>query len=144
MPIGLTAELLSFFGTFRRKHPLGLGERQLQRRIPARPKTQITFVSSLTPEDESRLAAALLDAMGGLLDLLPIAYSIRIETAAGKRLDRTRSPQDAHTAISDQRSAISGAPSAPSPSDVVTSLHLVDRGRPADSPAILPDALPHT
>ncbi len=52
----------------------------------------INFVSSLTPEDESRFALALIGAMGELLDLLPIAYSIRIKTVTGKTLDRTHTP----------------------------------------------------
>jgi hypothetical protein len=40
----------------------------------------IRFTSSLTPEDENTLAPALLTAVAGILDLLPIAYSIRIDT----------------------------------------------------------------
>jgi hypothetical protein len=40
----------------------------------------IRFTSSLTPEDENAIAPALLNALAGLLDLLPIAYSIRIDT----------------------------------------------------------------
>ena len=59
---------------------------------------EITFISSLTPEDEGRLAAALLDAVGGLLDMLPIAYSVRVETSSGKRLDRTHAPRDSSAA----------------------------------------------
>ena len=41
----------------------------------------IRFTSSLTPEDESIIAPALIKAVGGILDLLPIAYVIRIDTA---------------------------------------------------------------
>ena len=41
----------------------------------------IRFISSLTPEDEDRLAPALLKAVGTLLDQLPIAYTLRIETS---------------------------------------------------------------
>jgi hypothetical protein len=41
----------------------------------------IRFTSSLTPEDENMLAPALLNAMSGILDLLPIAYMIRIDTS---------------------------------------------------------------
>ena len=40
----------------------------------------IRFTSSLTPEDENLLAPALLKALVAILELLPIAYSIRIET----------------------------------------------------------------
>jgi hypothetical protein len=44
----------------------------------------IRFVSSLTPDDEERLAPGLLSAVGMLLDQLPIAYTLRIETAGGR------------------------------------------------------------
>ena len=41
----------------------------------------IRFTSSLTPEDENTLAPALIQAVAGILDLLPIAYMIRIDTS---------------------------------------------------------------
>jgi len=41
----------------------------------------IRFTSSLTPEDENAIAPALLKAVVGILELLPIAYSIRIDTS---------------------------------------------------------------
>lgn len=41
----------------------------------------IRFTSSLTPDDENAIAPALLTAMSKLLDLLPIAYALRIETS---------------------------------------------------------------
>jgi hypothetical protein len=44
----------------------------------------IRFVSSLTPDDEERLAPGLLSAVGILLDQWPIAYTLRIETAGGR------------------------------------------------------------
>jgi hypothetical protein len=44
----------------------------------------IRFISSLTPEDEDRIAPGLLGAIGPLLDALPLAYTIRIETSNGK------------------------------------------------------------
>ena len=40
----------------------------------------IEFTSTLTTEDENRLAPAVLKALSGLLDMLPIAYMIRVET----------------------------------------------------------------
>lgn len=40
----------------------------------------IRFVSSLTAEDEKMFAPALLKAVAALLDPLPIAYTVRIET----------------------------------------------------------------
>ena len=41
----------------------------------------IRFTSSLTPEDENTIAPALLKAVAGILDLLPIAYVIRVDTS---------------------------------------------------------------
>ena len=40
----------------------------------------IRFVSSLTAEDEKLFAPALLKAVAALLDPMPIAYTVRIET----------------------------------------------------------------
>ena len=50
---------------------------------------EIHIVSSLTPDDESRLAAKILAAIGGLLDGLPVSYSVRIETASGDAIHRS-------------------------------------------------------
>jgi hypothetical protein len=44
----------------------------------------IRFTSSLTPEDENAIAPGLLTAIANILDLLPIAYSIRIDTTDGQ------------------------------------------------------------
>ena len=52
----------------------------------------IRLVSSLTPDDEARLAPALLAALTGLLDRLPICYVVRFETAAGKVFAREHAP----------------------------------------------------
>ena len=41
---------------------------------------RIELTSTLTQEDEDRMAPALLKALSGLLDMLPIAYMIRVET----------------------------------------------------------------
>jgi hypothetical protein len=41
----------------------------------------IRFTSSLTHDDEHMVAPALLKALSAILDLLPIAYSLRIETS---------------------------------------------------------------
>jgi hypothetical protein len=41
----------------------------------------IRFVSTLTPEDENAMAPAVLKAVATILDLLPIAYVLRIDTA---------------------------------------------------------------
>jgi hypothetical protein len=44
----------------------------------------IRFVSTLTAEDENSFAPALLRAIGSLLDQLPIAYTVRIETTGAQ------------------------------------------------------------
>jgi hypothetical protein len=49
----------------------------------------IRFVSSLTAEDENAFAPALLKAIGALLDQLPIAYTVRIETTGAQVLQHT-------------------------------------------------------
>jgi len=54
----------------------------------------IRFVSSLTPDDENRLAPALLGALGGILDQLPIAYTLQIGTTAGKSFARHHVPEE--------------------------------------------------
>lgn len=44
----------------------------------------IRFVSTLTPEDENHLAPALLKSLAAILDLLPISYMLRVDTADGQ------------------------------------------------------------
>ena len=44
----------------------------------------IRFISTLTAEDENHFAPALLKAVGSLLDQLPIAYTVRIETTGAQ------------------------------------------------------------
>lgn len=44
----------------------------------------IRFTSTLTAEDENHFAPALLRAIGSLLDQLPIAYTVRIETTGAQ------------------------------------------------------------
>jgi hypothetical protein len=51
---------------------------------------RIHLVSSLTPDDESRLAPQVLAAIGSVLDGLPVAYSVRIETAFGDAIHHNR------------------------------------------------------
>ena len=43
-------------------------------------RVRIELTSTLTQEDEKKLAPALLKAISGLMDMLPIAYMIRVET----------------------------------------------------------------
>lgn len=54
----------------------------------------IRFVSSMTPEDEDRVAPGLLSTIGLLLDALPLAYTLRIETSNGKIFQHTRTTPD--------------------------------------------------
>jgi hypothetical protein len=49
----------------------------------------IRFVSSLTSEDEKLFAPALLKAVAALLDQLPIAYTLRIETTGSDVFQHT-------------------------------------------------------
>jgi hypothetical protein len=57
----------------------------------------IRFISSLTPDDETRLAKALIGAIEKLLDQFPIAYTIRIETATNQVFDHHHTPVDPST-----------------------------------------------
>ena len=52
----------------------------------------IRLVSSLTPEDETRLAPALLAALTSLLDQLPICYTVRMETTTGRSFHHNHTP----------------------------------------------------
>jgi hypothetical protein len=49
----------------------------------------IRFISSLMPEDENAFAPALLKAVGALLDQMPIAYTLRIETTGAQVFQHT-------------------------------------------------------
>ena len=60
----------------------------------------IRFTSSLTPEDENMLAPALLKALSSILDVLPIAYAIRIDTSDAQ-VYQHGSPQHASSAVPD-------------------------------------------
>jgi hypothetical protein len=44
----------------------------------------IRFISTLTADDENQFAPGLLKAIGALLDQLPIAYTVRIETTGAQ------------------------------------------------------------
>ena len=50
---------------------------------------EIRFVSSLTAEDENSFAPALLKAVSAVLDQLPIAYTVRIETTGAQVFQHT-------------------------------------------------------
>jgi len=50
----------------------------------------IRFVSTLTPEDEDRLAETILQTAKGLLSTLPIGYLLRVETTGMKVFEHNR------------------------------------------------------
>jgi hypothetical protein len=69
----------------------------------------IRFTSSMTSEDENRLAPALLKALSSILDLLPIAYAIRIETSDSQVYQHRASPDErAVSGLSSLRGDMSG------------------------------------
>jgi hypothetical protein len=45
---------------------------------------EIRLISTLTPDDETRLAATICAAVAPLLNHLSIAYTLRIETTDGQ------------------------------------------------------------
>jgi hypothetical protein len=52
----------------------------------------IRFVSSLTTEDEIRLAEGLLTAFASLLDQFPISYTLKIEAGDSLVLQHSHAP----------------------------------------------------
>jgi hypothetical protein len=65
------------------------------------PFMDIHFVSTLTPEDEDQYAQAVLNAIRALLDLTPIAYTLRIETANSRVFQIAKSEPRAEGASED-------------------------------------------
>jgi hypothetical protein len=59
----------------------------------------IRFISSLTPDDEERLAPGVVSALSMLLDQLPLAYTLRIETAGGKVFQHAHAGFQAETPV---------------------------------------------
>jgi hypothetical protein len=47
----------------------------------------IHFISTLTPEDEDRLAVVIEETVKALLSTLPLSYKLRIETAGRRRYE---------------------------------------------------------
>ena len=72
---------------------------------------EIRFISSLTPEDENVFAPAVMKAVVTLLDHLPIAYTLRIETAG------TQVYQHSHPSIGE--AAVPIRPQSANPSRVL-------------------------
>lgn len=50
----------------------------------------IHFISSLNPDDEDRLAPVILAALRPMLELMPIAYTVRIRTSSNNVYQHTR------------------------------------------------------
>jgi hypothetical protein len=63
---------------------------------------EIRFVSSLTAEDEVRLAKGLLKAFTCLLDQWPIAYTICIDAGDATVLRHSHTPADPPAAAQPQ------------------------------------------
>lgn len=68
----------------------------------------IRFVSSLTPEDEERLAPALVQAFGALLDQFPIAYTLRIETSGARVFQHSHAGAAIDDDVEEPRPAYAG------------------------------------
>jgi hypothetical protein len=66
---------------------------------------EIRFISSLTSEDEDLFAPAVLKAVSALLDQLPIAYTIRIETTGAQAYEHTHVAPDLDEAVDPRRRA---------------------------------------
>ena len=56
---------------------------------PNEQQMDIRFVSSLGPEEEERIAQALMAVLGQLLDGASLAYVLRIRTADRKVFEKT-------------------------------------------------------
>lgn len=70
---------------------------------------EIRFVSSLTAEDENLFAPGLLKAIGAILDQLPIAYTIRIETTGAQVFQHTNAgPEERDRAALESTSRFAG------------------------------------
>ncbi len=50
----------------------------------------IHFISSLNPDDEDRLAPVILAALRPMLEMLPIAYTVRIRTSSNNVYQHTK------------------------------------------------------
>ena len=70
---------------------------------------EIRFISSLTAEDENAFAPALLKAVGAILDQMPIAYTIRIETTGEQVFQHTHAAPDERTNRSSDEHPFNGS-----------------------------------
>ena len=55
---------------------------------------EIRFISSLTADDENAFAPALVKAVAALLDQLPIAYTMRVQTTGAQVFQHTHAGFD--------------------------------------------------
>jgi hypothetical protein len=74
----------------------------------------IRFVSTLTSDDEEALAPGLVQAISSILDRLPIAYTIRVETT-GARVFHHAHPALGHSLPVDDPVVSTGKPGAKFP-----------------------------
>ncbi|HET9264093.1 MAG TPA: hypothetical protein VFO14_13655 [Vicinamibacterales bacterium] len=72
----------------------------------------IRFTSTLTADDENQLAPGLVKAIGALLDQLPIAYTVRIETT-GAQVFQHSHPSFEHQYNGDPSQPVFDAPLSP-------------------------------
>ena len=61
-----------------------IAERGLLGMVPV----HIEVTSTLTQEDENRIAPAVLKLLSGILEMLPVAYMVRIETTDQQVLEQ--------------------------------------------------------
>ena len=64
--------------------------RRPERRLLQISSVHIELTSTLTQEDENRLAPSVLKALSAMLDLLPISYMLRVETTDQGVLENVR------------------------------------------------------
>jgi hypothetical protein len=72
---------------------------------------EIRFISTLTADDEGQMAPALMHAVTALLDALPIAYTLRIETLGAQVFQHTHPSAAADfvvDSVSERRAANAG------------------------------------
>ena len=74
-----------------------------ERRLLSLSNVRIEFTSTLTSEDENRVAPAILSSVARLLELLPIAYSLQIQTSDGELYQYSTHERSRPTPIDDPR-----------------------------------------
>jgi hypothetical protein len=74
------------------------------------PTLDIRFVSTLTADDEERIAGVLLNAVVKLLEDLPLSYALRIETTGAKIFQQTNNPR---SELAAQRERDESTPAVP-------------------------------